>query len=95
MFIENAGGTAYLQPDYSNLTIAMTDPTGSVAVNQMGVNSTTWFEYKENGSGMGLDSNNTARTISAPIKLQIVATGTGVRLYNRKQPNKIPVIVTS
>ena len=93
MFIDNAGGTAYLPPDDSDQTIAMTNPAGSVIVKQQGINEGDWFEYKEDGAGVGLDSNNTARTISAPMKLQIIATGTGVRLYSRKQPNRNPVII--
>jgi len=93
MWIENTGGEAFLNPDSENVTIAMTNPAGTVTVEQMGVDNTDWFEYKDGGVSANLDSDNTAKSIYAPIKLRITATGTGVRLYHRKKPNKKPVII--
>ncbi|HID69377.1 MAG TPA: hypothetical protein EYP35_02690 [Desulfobacterales bacterium] len=94
MFIEDGGGTAYIQPykkGLSAITLALSDPTGSVAINQMGpavANQAeqTWIPYTVNGSAVVLNSDNTAKSIYAPIKLQIVATGTGVRMYNHGKP---------
>ncbi len=85
MFINITGGEGFIQPSPHKLTLAMTDPTGSVVVEQMGDTSADWFTYMDNGESANLDSNNTAKSIYAPIKLRITATGTGVRLYNRSR----------
>lgn len=82
-----------LSPDGDKITIAMTDPTGTVAVDQMGETTSDWFEYKDGGVSANLDVDNTAKSIFAPIKLRITAVGTGVRLYHRKKPSKQPVII--
>lgn len=83
MFIEEGGGVAYIQPSNSKLTIAMTNPAGTVTVEQMGIDSDNWFPYMDGGVSADLDLDNTAKSIYAPIKLKITATGTGVRLYNK------------
>ncbi len=88
MFIETGGGVNYLQPDFGRVTLAIVDPTGSVVIEQMGADSSTWFPYKDAGEEVVLDADNTAKGIYAPIKLRVTATGTGVRLYNSKQTHK-------
>ena len=95
MFIENTGGVGHIQPGSEELTIAMTVPTGTVSVEQMGVDKNDWFEYMYKGESANLDSETTANSIYAPIKLRITAVGTGVRLYNRKRPNYTPTIIQS
>jgi len=95
MWIPNTGGVAYLNPDMQEITIAMTNPTGIVVVEQMGVDKDTWFGYRDNGESADLDIDNTAKGIYAPIKLRVTATGTGVRLYHRKAPNRRPVVIQS
>jgi len=87
MFIGEGGGTAYLSPGDSTrnsflVTLAMTNNTGSVVVNQMGVDSSTWFPLVIDNVTIELGSENTMRSVYAPCKLQVVATGCGVRLYN-------------
>jgi len=95
MWIEETGGVKFLSPDGNGITIAMTDPTGSVTVEQMGNDKDTWFEYKDGGETANLNSDNTAKGIFAPIRLRITAVGTGVRLYHRKLPDrKREVILT-
>ncbi len=84
MFIENSGGVAYLQPSFGRVTLAMTNPAGTVAIEQMGVDSDTWFAYMDDGISADLSVDNTAKSVYAPIKLRVTATGTGVRLYNHK-----------
>lgn len=93
MWIEHTGGVGYLNPDSEKITIAMTDPTGTVTVEQMGETNADWFAFKDGAESMDLNSDNTAKSIYAPIKLRITAVGTGVRLYHRKKPNKQPVVI--
>ena len=93
MWIENTGGIAYRNPDSEPFTFAMTNPSGTVTVEQMGVDKDDWFEYKDNGESANLDADNTARSIFAPIKLRITAVGTGVRLYNRKNQAYKPAVI--
>ena len=86
-FIPEGGGEAYIDPKDSRsnsflVTLAMTNNTGSVVVNQMGVDSDTWFPQTQDGVETTLDVSNTMRSVYAPCKLQVVATGCGVRLYN-------------
>ena len=88
MFIENGGPPAILVPDGKHHTIAMTNPAGSVLVEQQGEGDDDWFEYKYEGASAGLDSETTARGIFARIRLKVTATGTGVRLYSRKMKNQ-------
>ncbi len=95
MWIENTGGEAFLSPDSNGVTIAMTNPAGTVVVEQAGIDSDTWFGYRDDGKSADLNSDNTAKSIYAPIKLRVTATGTGVRLYHRKMPNKRPVVIQS
>ena len=83
MFIENTGGEAFIQPSSNKLTLAMSIPTGTVVVEQMGTDNSDWFPYVYNDESAELNSSFTARTIYAPIKLRVTATGTGVRLYNK------------
>ena len=90
MFIENTGGVNYIYPDPKKITIAMTNPAGTVLVEQMGVDKNTWFEYKDGGESANLDIDNTAKSIYAPITLRVTATGTGVRLYNTKSGHRHP-----
>ena len=90
MFIEDGGGQAFIQPykkGLSAITLALTDPSGTVVVEQMGPevsdpSTQTWFQMVEGGDDIKLDSGNTVRAVYAPIKLRVTATGTGVRMYN-------------
>jgi hypothetical protein len=93
MFIPNTGGTGYITPSGSEVTIAMTNPSGTVTVEQMGVDKDNWFGYVYKGESADLNSGTTANSIYAPIKLKITAVGTGVRLYNRKRPNYTPTVI--
>ncbi len=93
MWIEHTGGVKFLSPDSDKITLAMTNPAGSVAVEQMGIDKDDWFPYKSQGISADLNSDNTAVAVYGPIKLRVTATGTGVRLYHRKLPNKRPVVI--
>ena len=86
MFIEDGGGVAFIQPykkGLSAITLAMTDPSGEVLVEQMGPEGAgTWFQMVEGDDEIKLNSGNTVRAIYAPVKLRVTATSTGVRMYN-------------
>ena len=90
MFIPDGGGEAFIQPykkGLSAITLAMTVSSGSVVIEQMGPDvgdpsTQTWFQMVQGDEDIVLNSGNTARSIYAPIKLRVTATGTGVRMYN-------------
>ena len=86
LIIPEGGGTFYTEPDDSRsssyrVTLTMTNNTGSVVVNQKGVDSDTWFPLVQEGFAVTLDHNNTMRSVYAPCELQIVATNCGVRKF--------------
>ncbi len=79
MFIGVAGGTRTLQSGRGSVSVAMTDPSGTVAINQSnGVGG--WFPLVYDGEAVLLDSSNTMRGVYSPCELQFVAIGTGVYL---------------
>jgi hypothetical protein len=95
MFIPIGGGSAILDPSGMYHTIAMTNPAGTVVVEQQGEGDDDWFPYVYEGNTAGLDAQTTARGVFAHLRLKVTATGTGVRLYNSKMLNQKHNIIQS
>jgi len=62
-----------------NITLRMTDPAGSVAIEQPD-GAGGWFQLVQGGEDVVLDADNTVRSLYAPCKLLITPTGTDVEL---------------
>lgn len=95
MLIPHTGGEAILEPTGETVTIAMSNPAGTVTVEQQGETLDDWITYKYGGDTFGLDLDNTARSIEANLRLKITAVGTGVRLYDRKKRNDVQNVIIS
>ena len=93
MFIDNTGGFKIIEAQPFKITLAMSDPTGSVKIEQQGKTKNDWFGYVSDGDSSDLSATNTAATIENPIRLKITATGTGVRIYSETFPNQIQNII--
>lgn len=73
----NSGGTGIFTASNNRVTIALTNPAGNVTVQQSD-GAGGFFPMVCDGQLMTLDSNNTARSIYAPVDLKFTATGTSL-----------------
>ena len=75
MAFVNSGETRKFTASNNRVTISLTDPAGTVTVNQSD-GAGGWFGMVVDGVSMDLDATNTMRSIYAPVDLQFIGTGT-------------------
>ena len=77
MVIGLSGGIGYLQAGNGRITLGITNPTGSVVIEQED-GAGGWHPVTYDGVEVVLNSNFTVQAIYAPCKIKLTATGTGV-----------------
>ena len=71
----NDGETRKFTASNNRVTVSITDPLGTVLVNQSN-GAGGWFPMVVLGELQTLDAYNTVRSIYAPVDLQFIASGT-------------------